>query len=228
MASASTTRLTVHRRDPAGSRAARRLRLEGRVPGVLYGGGDDSVAFDVDARELRLALAAAGAVLDLSVDGGPASPAILKEAQRHPVRGETLHVDLQRVRLDEEIQATVTVELVGVEDAPGVKAGGVLEQITREVNVEALPTEIPESIVHDVSAMEMNETLTLASVTAPAGVKLLDDLEETLIATLTPPRLQVEEEEEIEEETEVVGEGEAPAEAAEEAPAADQGDSGGE
>jgi large subunit ribosomal protein L25 len=194
---------------------------------VLYGGEGEPVAFEVDARELRLALAASGAVLDLSVDGGRPTPAVLKEAQRHPVRGNTVHVDLQRVRLDQEIHATVAVELVGVEDAPGVKSGGVLEQITREVNVEALPTDIPESIVYDVSAMEMNETLTLALITPPAGVKLLDDLEETLIATLTPPRLQVEEEEEIEEETEVVGEGEAPAEAAGEAPAAEPSDGGG-
>jgi large subunit ribosomal protein L25 len=191
---------------------------------VLYGGDGQPVAFDVDARELRLALAASGAVLDLSVDGDRPTPAVLKEAQRHPVRGDTLHVDLQRVRLDQEIQATVSVELVGVEEAPGVKAGGVLEQITREVTVEALPTDIPESIVHDVSAMEMNETLTLALVVAPPGVKLLDDLDETLIATLTPPRLQVEEEEEIEEETEVVGEGEVAPEAGEEAPAAEPAD----
>jgi large subunit ribosomal protein L25 len=190
------------------------MRRGGRVPGVLYGGGAEPVPFDVDARELRLALAATGAVLELSLDGDRSTPAVLKEAQRHPVRGDTMHVDLQRVRLDEEIQATVHIELVGVEDAPGVRAGGVLEQITREVTVEALPTAIPEAITHDVSEMEMNDTLTLAAVTSPPGVKLLDDLEETLIATLSPPRLQVEEEEEIEEETEVVGEGEAPPEEA--------------
>jgi len=227
VASSSTTRLTVRRREAGGSRAARRLRRSGRVPGVLYGGGADAVAFDVDARELRLALAASGAVVELTVDGDRPTPAVLKEAQRHPVRGDTLHVDLQRVRLDQPIQATVSVELTGVEDSPGVRAGGVLEQVTRELNVEALPTDIPEAIVHDVSAMEMNETLTLAAVTAPSGVKLLDDPEETLIATLTPPRLQVEEEEEIEEETEVVGEGEAPPEEAPEAEAPPP-DSGGE
>ena len=198
------------------------------MPGVLYGRGAEAVAFDVDARELRLALAASGAVLELALDGERPAPAVLKEAQRHPVRGDTLHVDLQRVRLDVEIQATVGVELIGVEDAPGVRAGGVLEQVTREVNVEALPTAIPEAIVHDVSTMEMNETLTLAALTAPSGVKLLDDPEETLIATLTPPRLQVEEEEEIEEETEVVGEGEAPPEEAAEAAEAPPQDSGGE
>jgi large subunit ribosomal protein L25 len=207
MASSATTKLSVRSREPSGSRAVRRLRREGRVPGVLYGGDGECLAFDADNRELRHALAAAGAVLELSIDGGGSAPAVLKEAQRDPVRGDTLHVDLVRVRLDVEIHATVPLELTGAEDAPGTKEGGVLEQITRELNVEALPTAIPEAIVHDVSTMEINETLTLEAIAAPAGVKLLDDPQETLIATLSPPRLQVEDDE-IESETELVGEGE--------------------
>ena len=139
----TSTKLDVTSRAAEGSRAARRLRRSGRVPGVLYGGGGESVGFDVDARELRLALASSGAVLDLSIDGEKATPVVLKEAQRDPVRGETVHVDLLRVRLDEAIHAVVPLELTGAEDAPGVKEGGVLEQITRELNVEALPTAIP-------------------------------------------------------------------------------------
>jgi large subunit ribosomal protein L25 len=206
----------VKSRDAEGSRAARRLRRSGRVPGVLYGGAEQPVGFDADARELRVALSASGAVLDLSVDGKKPTPVVLKEAQRHPVRGETIHVDLLRVRLDVEIHAVVPLELIGVEDAPGVKQGGVLEQITRELNVEALPTAIPESIVHAVGEMEIGETIVLSAVAAPEGVTLLDQLEETVVATLSPPRLQAEVEEEIEAETELVGEeaeeGEAPAE----------------
>src|ERR1700681_1217760 len=158
----TTTKLDVKSRDGAGSRAVRRLRRSGRVPGILYGGGGESVGFDADARELRLALAASGAVLDLSVDGGRATPVVLKEAQRHPVRGETVHVDLLRVRLDEAIHALVPLELTGVDDAPGVKEGGVLEQIVRELNVEALPTAIPESISHPVGEMQIGETIGLA------------------------------------------------------------------
>src|ERR1700736_1269635 len=117
----TTTKLEVKRRDGEGSRAARRLRRSGRVPGVLYGGGADPVGFDADARELRNALAGSGAVLDLSVDGAKATPVVLKETQRDPVRGETTHVDLLRVRLDEKIHAVVPVELTGIDDAPGVK-----------------------------------------------------------------------------------------------------------
>jgi len=215
-----TTKLAVVSRPAQGSRAARRLRRAGRVPGVLYGGGQEPQGFEADARELRIALAGTGAVLDLSIDGGKPTPVVLKEAQRHPVRGETIHVDLMRVRLDRAISAVVPLELAGVDDAPGVKQGGVLEQITRELNIEALPTAIPESIVHEVGEMQIGETIVLSAIATPEGVTLLDDPEETVVATLSPPRLQTEEEE-IEAETELVGEGEAAA-AGEDGAAADE------
>jgi large subunit ribosomal protein L25 len=204
----TTSKLNVNSRGAEGSRAARRLRRSGRVPGVVYGGGAESVGFDADARELRLALAGTGAVLDLSVDGGRATPVVLKEAQRDPVRGQTIHVDLLRVRLDEAIHAVVPLELADVDDAPGVKEGGVLEQITRELNVEALPTAIPESIVYAVGEMQIGDTILLTAIGAPDGVTLLDSMEETVVATLSPPRLQAEAEaeDEIEAETELVGE----------------------
>jgi large subunit ribosomal protein L25 len=202
-----STKLTLTPRDASSSRATRRLRRQGQVPGVIYGGGADSVPFQVDERELRHALAARGAVLELAIDG-TSTPAVLKDAHYHPVRGETLHVDFLRVRLDVAIHATVLLDLVGAEEAPGVREGGVLEQVTRELNIEALPGDIPEMIHHDVSQMQINETLTLAAVTPPKGVTLIDDLEETVIATLVPPTVDVEAEEEaLEEETERVGEG---------------------
>jgi large subunit ribosomal protein L25 len=214
----TATKLDVISRTAGGSRAARRLRRTGRVPGVVYGGSEDAVGFDVDARELRVALASVGAVLDLSIDGATATPVVLKEAQRDPVRGHTIHVDLLRVRLDQAIQTTVPLELTGADDAPGVKEGGVLEQIMRELNVEALPTAIPEAIVHAVGEMQIGDTIGLAAVAMPEGVTLLDEVEEAVVATLSPPRLQVEEEPEVEAETELVGEGEEgpEAEAAEE------------
>jgi len=199
-----TTKLPISPREPEGSRATRRLRRSGRVPGILYGGDAAPLPFSVDARELRHALAATGAVLEV-VDGDTASPAILKSAHYHPVRGETLHVDLLRVNLNVAIHAVVPLELTGGDDSPGVKEGGVLEQITRELNIEALPTVIPESISHDVSRMEINDTITLAELTMPPGTTLLDDPDETTIATLSPPRVETEDDE-IEEETGLVGE----------------------
>ena len=135
-----------------------------------------------------------------------------------------MHVDLLRVDLETEDQATVVVlELIGGEDAPGVKAGGVLEQVTRELNIEALPTEIPDTIELDVSAAEIGDTITLDAVAAPEGVTLLDD-PETVVVTLTPPRLSTEADEEIETETEVVGEAGAEGEAAAEGDSSDGGE----
>jgi large subunit ribosomal protein L25 len=211
MASSDTTGLAVEQREPSGSRSARRLRREGKVLGVVYGGGEDPVAFQVDARVLRQALAHKGAVLDLRIGGAGGTPVVVKEQVHHPVTGETVHLDLLRVRLDQPIQATVVLELVGADDAPGVKEGGVLEQVTRELTVEALPTEIPDSLQHDVSTLAIGDTVTLDALTTPSNVKLVDD-PETVIATLSPPKLQLEEEPELEEETELVGEGEEAAE----------------
>jgi large subunit ribosomal protein L25 len=229
MATSTSTALAVAHRDPSGSRAARRLRRDGDVPGVVYGGGEDPVAFKVGARDLRNALQHAGAVLDLSIDGAGSVPVVVKELVRHPVNGATVHIDLLRVRLDQAIQTSVVLELVGAEDAPGSKEGGVLEQITRELTIESLPNQIPDSLQHDVSAMQIGDTITLAQISAPEGVTVLGD-EETVIATLTPPRLQAEEEAGIEEETELVAEGEAAAEgeepAGEESGAGDEESSG--
>lgn len=203
----TATKLEVTTRSAEGSRAARRLRRSGRIPGVLYGGGSEPLSFDVDARELRLALASSGAVVDVCIDGAKPTPAVLKEAQRDPVRGHTTHVDLLRVRLDQAIHAVVALELSGAEDTPGVKQGGVLEHLVRELNIEALPTAIPESIAYELGEMEIGEVLTLSSISAPDEVTLLDD-PETVIATISAPRLQAEVEAEIEGETELVGEAE--------------------
>lgn len=200
----TTTKLDVESREPEGSRSARRLRRTGRVPGVLYGGDVDPISFSVEARALRVALAGSGAVVDLSIDGAKATPVVLKEAQRDPVRGETTHVDLLRVRLDKPIHAVVPLELTGVDDTPGVKEGGILEQLTRELNIEALPTAIPESIVHELGELQIGDTLVLEAIVVPDGVTLLDD-PATTVASVSAPRLQSEEETEIESETELVG-----------------------
>lgn len=219
MATSNPT-LAVSRREPSGSRSVRRLRRQGNVPGVVYGGGEDAVAFAIDSRELRIALANAGAVLDLTIDGQSGTPVVVKDLARHPVNGETMHIDLLRVRMDTAIEATVVIDLVGTEDAPGVKEGGVLEQITREVTVEALPGDIPDLITFDASKLEVAATVTLAEITAPSGVRLIGD-PETVVATITAPRLQVESDTEIEAETGVVGEGaeDSTAEASDEAEA---------
>ena len=207
------TKLTVTKREQLGSRETRRLRKQGIVPGVLYG-RDEPISFAVEERELRRALtgkAGLHSILDVEVDGtGKGHASILKDYQLDKVRGGVTHIDLLEVHLDRPIHASVTVHLIGGEDAPGVREGGVLSQPLRELNVEALPLEVPEHIDLDVSHMAMGDTLRLADITIPAGVTLLDDLE-TVAATVTAPSR--EEEPEVEavegEEGEAGAEGEA-------------------
>ncbi|HEX3360117.1 MAG TPA: 50S ribosomal protein L25 [Solirubrobacterales bacterium] len=207
MADARTT-LNVAPRAAFGSRSSRRMRREGLVPGVVYSGGTEATAFQVSERDVRGVIAEGAALFDLSVDGGKARPVVIKEQQLHPVKGTLRHIDLQEVKLDTAIQAEVLIELEGVEDAPGVKAGGTLEHVTREITIEALPTDIPEKIGVDVSTMEINDTLQLSAITAPDGVIfVIDDPEELTIATLSPPRVETAAPE-VEEETELVGEAE--------------------
>jgi large subunit ribosomal protein L25 len=215
---ADTNSLSLIARDPEGSRSARRLRRDGLVPGVLYGGDGEPRHFAVDGRILRNTLARSGAILQVAFGSDAETPVLVKDVQRHPVRGHAMHVDLLRVNMNVAISTTVVIDLVGGDDAPGVIQGGVLSQETREVTIEALPGDIPESIQHDVSNMQINDTLTLADLTAPRGVTLQGD-PETTIASVMPPTVEPAEDE-IETETEVVG-AEAAADEAE-------GDTGGE
>ncbi len=213
------TKLTVAVRERLGSRESRRLRRQGVVPGVLYGSGEP-IAIAIAERELRRALTGEGglhSILDVEIEGAAKSHAsILKEYQIDPVRGGVTHVDLQEVRLDRTIHASVTVQLVGGEDAPGVREGGVLSQPLRELSVEALPLEVPERIELDVSAMEIGGTLRVGDIAVPDGVTLLDDVE-TVLATVTAPTRVVEPEVELEEGEEAAEgeEGEAASEAGE-------------
>jgi large subunit ribosomal protein L25 len=218
-------RLKVQARESRGSAESRRLRANGLIPGVLYGNGGDAQAFSIEERELRKALTGdhgLHAILDVVPEGSQKPRhAVLKEYQLDPTRARLLHIDLQEVRLDQAIHTQVVVELVG--ESEGVKEGGVLSQIQREVNVEALPMEVPDRLELDVSAMNIGDTLRLSDLRVPEGVKLLDD-PETVLATVTPPT-KIEEPEVVEEELEEgeLPEGEVPE--GEEAPegAADEG-----
>jgi large subunit ribosomal protein L25 len=204
-------KLEVREREGRGSADSRRLRRQGFIPGVLYGDGKKPHAICVPERELRRVLTGAGglhAILDVVLEGQKTTHAsILKDYQQDPIRGHIAHVDLQEVRLDRPIQASVTVQLVG--EPAGVKEGGVLSQVQREINVEALPMEVPEHVDLDVSGMAIGDTLRLADLPAREGVTYLDDPEETVLATVTMPT-RVEEPEPEVEEGEELPEGEVP------------------
>jgi large subunit ribosomal protein L25 len=214
-------RLEVKERERKGSAEARRLRNEGLVPGVLYGRGKTPHAVCVPERELRRVLTGSHGlhvILDVVLEGQKTTHAsILKDYQQDALRGRITHVDLQEVRLDQPIHAQVVVELVG--ESPGVKEGGVLSQVTREVNVEALPMEVPDRLELNVSGLAIGDSLRAGDLSVPDGVTLLDD-PEIVLATVTVPTRVVEPEEVPEEGEEAEGapEGEAP-EGAAEAPA---------
>lgn len=217
-------KLEVQEREERGSRNARRLRARGLIPGILYGNGAPR-AIAVPERELRTALTGQSglhAILDVVLEGQKTvHPSILADYQQDPIRGTVSHVDLREVRLDQPIQATVVVQLVG--ESEGVKVGGVLSLVNREVQVEALPAEVPDHIDADVSAMNIGDVLRLEDLPPIAGVTFLDDPHETVIATVSAPRVEVEpevEEAELEEGEEIEGE------AAAEAEGADTGEAG--
>jgi large subunit ribosomal protein L25 len=214
-------KLEVKRRDERGSAVSRRLRASGLVPGVLYTSGKDATAFTVPERELRKALSGehgTHAILDVVLEGQQkAHHAVLKEFQVEPLKSRLLHVDLHEIRLDETIHAQVVVELVGTPE--GVVQGGVLSQVAREVNVEALPMEVPDRLPIDISHMVIGDSIRLSELSAPDGVTLLDD-PDTVLATVTPPR-KIEELEEAVEEAE--GEAVEPGEEGEAEPEAEEG-----
>jgi large subunit ribosomal protein L25 len=205
-------KLQVSEREGRGSADARRLRKAGFIPGVLYGKGKGSYAIYVPERDLRRVLTGQGglhAILDVVLEGQKTTHAsILKDYQQDPIRGHISHIDLHEVRLDQPIQASVTVQLVG--EPAGAKEGGVLSQVQREINVEALPMEIPEHVDLDVSGMAIGDTLRLADLAAIEGVTYLDDPDETVLATVTLPTREVEPEPEEPEEGEEPPEGEVP------------------
>jgi large subunit ribosomal protein L25 len=205
-------KLQVKSRASSGSADARRLRSEGLVPGVLYGSGKSAHPFCVEERALRRALTGEHGlhtILDVVLEGQKsAHHAVLKDFQLDATRARLLHIDLHEVRLDQLIHAQVVVELVG--EAAGVKEGGVLSQVAREVNVEALPMEVPDRLELDVSPMAIGDSLRLSDLAAQDGVTLLDD-PETVLATVTPPTRVELPEEAVEEEEEAV-EGELPPE----------------
>jgi large subunit ribosomal protein L25 len=232
-------RLEVREREGRGSADARRLRRGGFIPGVLYGRGKTPHAISVPERDLRRVLTGPSglhAILDVVLDGQKTTHAsILKDYQQDIITGRIAHVDLQEVRLDQPIQAQVVIELVG--EAAGAKEGGVLSQVSREINVEALPMDVPERIEVDVSEMRIGDTLRLADVARQEGVTFLDDPDETVLANVTMPTQIVEpepEEEELEEGVEIPegeeapeGAAEAPAEPGEEAASGESGTTSG-
>jgi large subunit ribosomal protein L25 len=210
------TKLEALRRPEQGSRPAGRLRREGRLPGIVYGLGADSVPVTVNAHQLGNILTSktgANTLISLQLDG-KSELALARQIQRDAVKGTLIHVDFVRVRADQTIQAEVRLNLSGQPE--GVSQGGMLEQLMHSLTVEGLPGELPTEIEHDVSALELGDQLRVGDVQLPAGVNVTNEADE-LIAMISVPRGLAE------------GEGEVAAEEGEEgAEGAAEGEAGGE
>jgi len=209
--------LTVAMRAESGTSAARRLRRGGMAPGVVYGRGADPVPLVVDARSLRELVQAGGhnVIVRLNIEnGGDDAPTVmLKEIQTHPLTGVLLNVDFHRISLTEKITAQVPVVLAG--EAPGVKQGGVVDQVLREIEVECLPTDIPERMELDLSSLEIGQSLHVSDLAPPASVTLTAGAAEVVV-TVAVPRVVEEVAPAVEEEVPAEeAEAEAPAEGAE-------------
>ena len=217
------TKLVAELRSDKGSRPAGRLRREGRLPGVVYGLGDEAVSVTVNAHQLGTILSSksgANTLITLQLDGQE-QLALARQIQRDAVKGSLVHVDFIRVRADQTIQAEVRIDLQG--EAEGLDQGGMLEQMMHTLTVEGKPGQLPNEIVHDVSALELGDQLHVRDLVVPAGIVVVTDAEE-LIATISMPRgLEAEEEAAAEGEEGEEGEG-AEGEAAEGAEASSEGD----
>jgi len=186
-------------RDNAGKGAARKFRAEGRVPAVLYGHKETVVSLTVDEAEMRAILHAHpdSAIVDLTVAGGDKVNALVREVQRHPASGKLLHIDFQRISLDEKVRVDVEVTLLG--EPVGVKEqGGMIEHGTRSVTVLCLPREIPESITVEVGELRIGDAIKIKDVKERySQLEFVDD-EESTLATVVPPRVEVKTAEEAE------------------------------
>ena len=230
---AEQIKLSAANRTEKGKGVAKRLRMEGKLPAVVYGHKTAPIALTIDAKQL-LNLIVEGKsehkLFGLSIEGNgkPLEKTVMiKELQIHPLKRNFLHVDFFEVAMDEEITLSLLIKLVG--EAPGVEMGGMLQQVRREIEIKCLPSQIPDTVEIDVSALNIGDSVHLNDIQLPEGVKVLDDADLT-IATVLAPTVEKEvapEEAEGEVEAEAAAEAGAEAKKPDEDKKAEEGDKGG-
>jgi len=187
-------KLEVQQRNAFGKQSARDLRKEGGIPAVLYGRAQDTVAIQLDARTFRQFLRTYGenVIINMEVSAGNIETVIIKEIQRHPVdKHRLIHADFIRISLDEPVTSAVPVVLVG--NPPGVQEGGVLEFPLRQVSLHCLPMQMPNEITIDVSRLDIGDAVHVSELTLDEEIEILDE-PERIIATVSQPRVQLEDE----------------------------------
>ncbi len=190
----ASTALTAIPREMVG-KTSRRLAAEGKIPAVLYGPGREPISIAVDRHDFELFAqhhAAGATIVDLAIEGEKKPVSVMiREVQRSAIKGTALHIDFLEVAMNKVVHAPVVLHLVN--DPAGVKAGGVLTVSMHEVNVEAKPADLPESLEADVSSLEIGDTLHVRDIEAPKGVTLTDDAD-AIVASVQAPRVEAEEE----------------------------------
>ena len=198
--------IEVEKREETGKGAARRIRRNGLIPGVIYGGKREPQALTVDPLDLKGKIHS-NAIIDLNIDGEEET-VMIKDFQKDVIKEEIIHVDFQKISMDETIHITVPIKLVG--DAPGVREGGVLQQLMREVDIEVLPSDIPEELELNIDELTLSDSLEVGDLEIPEEVNVLNSLEDVIVTIVAPSEeVEEEEEEELEEEfiePEVIGE----------------------
>jgi large subunit ribosomal protein L25 len=208
-----TTRVTLQAkpRTETGKGAARSLRRQGYIPGVIYGHGEETRACQVESKQVEKLLTAGShesTIIDLKLEDGGTSSVLIREVQVHPYRSEVLHIDFLAVRKGEKVKLEVPVRLVGV--SPGVKEGGIMEHLRHDVEIRCIPSKIPEALDLEISEMNIGDSVTVADLEVPEDVEVLTDGAATIVSVVPPAVLKVEEEapEEVEEEGVVAEEAE--------------------
>jgi len=179
--------IEVERRTPGGKNANRRLRVAGMIPAVMYGRGREPVPVAVDPASVRSILTSESGrntIFSVKLAGAEQSNAMVKDYQLNPVRGNLIHADFLEIAMDRLLTVTVNIEVVG--EPEGAKLGGVTEFVTRSVEVECLPADIPDSIKVDVSPLKINDYIRVKNLPADPKVKILTD-PEVVVVTITPP-----------------------------------------
>ncbi len=179
--------LRAEPRSTTGKGSARQARRAGRVPAILYGRGIVPTPLAVDSKQIGHALhteAGANVLVNLEVEGGRRYLTMVREVQRHPVRGHLLHVDFVNTARDVKTHAEVPLQITG--ESRGVREGGVIEHHLWELRVEALPTDIPSSLEADISHLAIGDHLRVADVTPPAGVDIVSEPDEIILSVVEP------------------------------------------
>jgi large subunit ribosomal protein L25 len=180
---AETVVFDTQKRQERGTRKAKALRAHGRIPAVIYGHKEQTVSLSLSAEELGAAIRHGARVVDLKTEQG-VEKALIRELQWDHLGKELLHVDFERVSADERIEVPVRVELKGV--APGVTAGGVLDQPIHSLTVECLPGNIPESIRVNINELQIDGAIHVRDLTLPEGVKIVGDPDAIIVHVVAP------------------------------------------